>query len=108
MKKTIVSLICAALTIATSSWSDQDDRSPTHSEKQEKVYISPDHLQFNNHQMHVFHDDNWIQVHAIYSDSNGLFIDRKQASPETWYCNNCRTYHNADQKCPYEQVKKRK
>jgi len=73
---------------------------PFHSSKNEKISITLDQLQFHNNNIYAFYHGDWHQVYALYSDGENLLIDDKQPSPETWYCNVCRTYHNADQKCP--------
>src|SRR5438105_1813638 len=104
MKKITAFLICMALTITMFAWSEQDYSNSTSSTESEKIYITSDHLQFDNNDMYVLHNDAWVQVFAVYSDKKGLFIECKQASPETWYCDVCRTYHNRDQKCPYKNT----
>lgn len=100
MKKITAFLICLALTVTMFAWSEEEYSDQAHSTQHERIYITPNHLQFNNSDMYVFHNDAWIQVFAVYSDNEGLFVECKQASPETWYCIDCRTYHNRDQKCP--------
>lgn len=76
------------------------------STRDEKICIAIDQLQFHNNNIYAFYHGDWHQIYALYSDGQHLFVDSKQPSPETWYCSDCRTYHNADQKCP--QTKKGK
>jgi hypothetical protein len=72
----------------------------------ERIYITLDQLQFHDNNMYVLRHGDWCPVYALYSDGRNLYIESKQASPETWYCSDCRTYHNVDQKCPQTGKKK--
>ena len=105
MKKITAFLTCIALMITMFAWSEQEHSNATRSTKSEKIYITPDQLQFYNNNMYVFQNDDWLQVYALYSDGKELFIECKQPSPETWYCSECRTYHNRDQECPQKRQK---
>lgn len=107
MKKITAFLTCAALSITMFAWSTQEYSNPTHSTEPEKIYITADHLHFHNNDIFVLHNDAWIQFSAVNSDEKGLFIVSKQRSPDTWYCSVCRTYHNADDKCPQKDSKNR-
>ncbi len=106
MKKITAFLVCMALTTTIFARSEIEDVNLTDSAEPEKIYVSSDLLQFHDNGIYVLHNDQWLQVPAIYSDKKGLFVECKQASPDTWYCSECRTYHNRDQKCP--QAKKKR
>lgn len=77
-----------------------------HSAKNERICITIDQLQFHDNNIYAFYYGDWHQVYVLYSDGEHMFVDSKQASPETWYCDVCRTYHNADQRCPQAGKKK--
>jgi hypothetical protein len=103
MKKITAFLTCVALAITMFAWSEQAHSNLTRSSESEKIYITPGQLHFDNNNIYVLHNNDWLQVNALYSDGKDLFIERKQPSPETWYCSVCRTYHSGDQKCPQER-----
>jgi hypothetical protein len=65
----------------------------------EKIYIAPENFMLHNNHMLVFQNDEWQQVSALYSDDEGLFI-QKQPNPDTWYCYVCRTTHGCGWRCP--------
>lgn len=98
MNKIITLLLLLSLT--TTAFAQHEYSDSFYSSKNEKICITVDQLRFHNNNIYAFYHDDWHQIYALYSDGCNLLVDDKQPSPETWYCNVCRTYHNADQKCP--------
>jgi len=68
----------------------------------EKFYIAPENLHIANQSLFVFTGDTWQQVSAIYSDADGLFVERIPDS-DTWYCRKCKEYHSYDKGCPRDK-----
>jgi hypothetical protein len=107
MKKITAFFIALTLPIAMHASSEQGDSNQIDSAKLEKIYISSNHLLFDNTDMYAYLNDNWVQVNAVYSDDEGLFVECKQPNPTCWYCPDCRTYHSDSMPCPYKKEDKK-
>jgi hypothetical protein len=90
MKKIVIFLFCGIMAMMTLGWTEI---------QLEKFYIVPENLHIENQSIFVFTGTAWQQVPAIYSDVNGLFVERMPDS-ETWYCRDCKAWHRRGEKCP--------
>jgi len=48
------------------------------------MYIDPNNIRFDQKDIFVYLNQNWIKTNAIYSDENGLFIPVND-----WICGVC-------------------
>ncbi|HEY2810996.1 MAG TPA: hypothetical protein VGJ00_06380 [Rhabdochlamydiaceae bacterium] len=90
MKKIVTCLFCGIMAMMASGWAEAQS---------EKLYIAPENLHIEDQSLFVFAGDVWQQVSAVYSDANGLFIERMPDS-ETWYCRDCKAWHRRGEQCP--------
>ena len=90
MKKIVTFLFCGVMAVMASGWTEIQLK---------KFYIAPENLHVQNQSMFIFTGEAWQQVSAVYSDTDGLFVERVPEE-EGWYCERCIGYHKQDDQCP--------
>jgi len=60
--------------------------SDPHQAKIEKKYIDPNSVRFEQKEMYVQLDQNWVVTNAVYTDSNGFYILETKGG---WTCGYC-------------------
>ena len=61
--------------------------------KQEKRYIDPNNIHFEQKEMYVQLDQNWVVANAVYTDTNGFYILETKGG---WNCGNCGKYNEGN------------
>ena len=55
----------------------------------EKKYIDPNNVRFEQKEMYVQIDQNWVVTNAVYTDTNGFYILETKGG---WTCGYCGYY----------------
>jgi hypothetical protein len=61
--------------------------------KVEKRYIDPSQVQFNQKEMYVQLDQNWVATNAVYTDADGFYILEAKGG---WTCGGCGNYNEGN------------
>jgi hypothetical protein len=56
----------------------------------EKIYIDPINIHFDQKQMYVYLNQNWVNTNAIYTDGGGFYIREPKGG---WNCSYCGNYN---------------
>jgi hypothetical protein len=64
--------------------------SDPHQAKIEKRYIDPNNVRFEQKEMYVQLDQNWVITNAVYTDADGFYILETKGG---WTCGYCGNYN---------------
>jgi rubrerythrin len=97
MKKSIFKFSQWAMFIAVmgSSVSAFCHSEPVHSKeaKLEKMYVDLSNIHFDQKDMYVYLNEEWVGTNAIYSDAEGFYIIETQGG---WTCGSCGYYNEGN------------
>ncbi len=58
-----------------------------------KTYIDPNNIQFDNNNIYVCVNQNWVQTNAVCKDEQGLYIIDEQGA---WKCSYCKQWTDSN------------
>jgi len=91
MKHKILSIIF--LMMATVSQAHEGHSKVESTTEETKTYIDPTNIQFNNKQIYVRLNQDWVQTNAVFSDATGLYIVSNKGG---WTCGYCAYYNTTN------------
>lgn len=54
---------------------------------EDKIYLNSDQIAIQNNQLFVFLENQWIPTNALFSNENGVYVEKKWYEP--WECSYC-------------------
>lgn len=95
-------LFCTSYANEPGSISDgRNETRITVTSQNSKIYIHPENVMFDKHEMYVRLNQNWVQTNSLYSDDRGLYMIDSYSG---WTCPKCNK-QNTDRwqcsKCGY-------
>ncbi len=60
------------------------------SHKEGKIYVDSNKIVFDNKEIHVCLNQNWVQTNAVFADANGFYIVDEKGG---WTCGFCGYYN---------------
>lgn len=76
--------------ICSISYANKNESIDVKTQKITKLYIDPNSIQFDEKNIYVCINQNWVQVSAIFTDELGFFIVNEQ---QPWTCPRCDFYN---------------
>lgn len=88
-------LFCTSYANELGSISDgRNETRITSASENSRIYIHPENVMFDKHEIYVRLNQNWVQTNALYSDAHGLYMIDEQGG---WTCGKCNNYNTKNQ-----------